>query len=40
MFAKNIIKLSKINNDQIEKILHILKLDSYKNKKTNILSLG
>ena len=36
---KNIF-LSKINNDQIEKILHILKLDSYKNKKTNILSLG
>ena len=32
--------LSKINNDQIEKILQTLKLDSYKNKKTNILSLG
>ena len=36
---KNIF-LSKINNDQIEKILQTLKLDSYKNKKTNILSLG
>ena len=36
---KNIF-LSKINNEQIEKILQTLKLDSYKNKKANILSLG
>ena len=36
---KNIF-LSKINNDQIENILQTLKLDSYKNKKTNILSFG
>ena len=36
---KNIF-LSKINNDQIENILQTLKLDSYKNKKANILSFG
>ena len=36
---KNIF-LSKINNDQIENILQTLKLDSYKNKKTNTLSFG
>ena len=36
---KNIF-ISKINDEQIEKILITLKLDNYKNKKTNILSLG
>ena len=36
---KNIF-ISKINDAQIEKILQTLKLDNYKNKKTNILSLG
>ena len=36
---KNIF-ISKINDEQIEKILQTLKLDNYKNKKTNILSLG
>tara|TARA_B100000575_G_scaffold291356_1_gene297030 strand:+ start:114 stop:719 length:606 start_codon:yes stop_codon:yes gene_type:complete len=36
---KNIF-ISKINDEQIEKILITLKLNNYKNKKTNILSLG